>query len=174
MSLKEQVTQPSEPSYRTIPLTQGQVAIVDAADYEWLSQWKWCAWWNPDLRSFYAIRGCQRDGKQFRFYMHRVILGLVHGDKRQADHREPSQTLNNRRSNLRIATGAQNSHNTRRHRDNKSGFKGIHLHKPGRWRSRIMVRGKVYNLGSFSTPELAYAAYCEAAKRLHGEFAHLG
>jgi hypothetical protein len=30
-------------SYRTIPLTQGQVAFVDTKDYEWLSRWKWFA-----------------------------------------------------------------------------------------------------------------------------------
>lgn len=32
---------PLQPDYRTIPLTQGQVTIVDAADYKWLNQWKW-------------------------------------------------------------------------------------------------------------------------------------
>ena len=35
------MTTPSEPLYREIPLTQGQVALVDAADYEWLMQWEW-------------------------------------------------------------------------------------------------------------------------------------
>jgi hypothetical protein len=31
---------PSQEEYRTIPLTQGQVAIVDAADFDWLNQYK--------------------------------------------------------------------------------------------------------------------------------------
>jgi hypothetical protein len=32
--------------YRLIPLTQGQFAKVDAADFEWLNQWKWCSNWS--------------------------------------------------------------------------------------------------------------------------------
>jgi hypothetical protein len=28
---------------KEIPLTRGRVAIVDAADYDWLMQWKWRA-----------------------------------------------------------------------------------------------------------------------------------
>ena len=42
---------------RAIPLTQGQWALVDDADYEWLMQYEWCAQWDKDTRSFYAVRG---------------------------------------------------------------------------------------------------------------------
>jgi hypothetical protein len=31
----------SEPNVRHIHLSAGKVALVDAADYEWLSQWHW-------------------------------------------------------------------------------------------------------------------------------------
>ena len=41
--LLEQVVQPQEQSYRTIQLTQGKVTIVDAADYKFLSKYKWHA-----------------------------------------------------------------------------------------------------------------------------------
>jgi len=39
---------------REIPLTQGQVAIVDDEDYEWLSQFKWYAKWCPEIRGYRA------------------------------------------------------------------------------------------------------------------------
>jgi len=35
----------------------------------------------------------------------------------------------------------------------------------------IQSDGRIECLGTFDTPEEAYALYCEAAQRLHGEFA---
>ena len=55
------VTQPLDQSYRLIPLTQGQNAIVDVEDFEWLDQWNWCAQWTG--RHFYAVR---HDGIELR------------------------------------------------------------------------------------------------------------
>lgn len=164
-----------EPSYRFIPLTQGQFAIVDAADYQWLMQWHWTAKWSKFTRSFYAVRGCHVNGKPREIKMHRQILGLEHGDKRQTDHKETGNTLDNRRSNLRIATRSQNCSNSRRRRKNPYGFKGIHFKKSiGRWVAKIQANKKQFHLGCYQTPEAAYEAYCAAARKLHGEFAHLG
>src|ERR1043165_3940616 len=81
--------------------------------------------------------------------------------------------LNNRRSNLRLATYAQSSMNRGRNIKNSSGYKGVDL-KDGKWRAEIQVSRKKVYLGRFSTPEEAYAAYCEAAKKYHGEFANFG
>jgi hypothetical protein len=70
---------------------------------------------------------------------------------------------------------SENKLNVRRHRDNKSGFKGVSLHRPtGKWIAFIMARGKHKYLGLFQTPEAAHARYCEAADELHGEFANHG
>jgi hypothetical protein len=155
---------------RLIPLTQGQFAIVDAADYEWLSQWKWHAGWNKHTQGFYVKRGVRLGSSRFRTdFMHRLILGLEHADRRQGDHWN-GNTLDNRRDNLRIATYAQNTQNARPRKDNPSGYKGVQLHR-GVWCAQITVNGKKQHLGSFSTPELAHAAYCEAAKKAYGEFA---
>ena len=88
------------------------------------------------------------------------------------DHKD-HDTLNNRRENLRIATHAQNLWNTKILANNTSGFKGVSFFKPrGTWRSRIMLNGKQNLIGYFDSPEEAGAAYVEAAKRLHGEFAN--
>lgn len=78
--------------------------------------------------------------------------------------------LNNLDSNLRPATRAQNAQNAATYASSTSGFKGVSFHK-GVWRARIQANGKRIDLGGFNTPELAYAAYCRAAKQLHGDFA---
>lgn len=102
--------------------------------------------------------------------LHRFIMNAVDGEF--VDHREPSATLDNRKSNLRKCTKAENTRNQRMHRDNRSGFKGVTFcKKTGRWRALICANYKVHHLGRFDTPELAHAAYCKAADDLHGEFA---
>lgn len=72
------MTTPSE-EYRTIPLTKGQVAIVDAADYEWLSQWNWYANYSKTTKHFYAMKWPSTA-------MHRLILGLRAGNPLHGDH----------------------------------------------------------------------------------------
>lgn len=166
------VTLPSESSYRTIPLSQGQFAIVDAADYEWLNQWKWYAAWRKSIKSFYAAR---MEKKTRLVLMHREILGLSKGDKREGDHVESALTLDNRRSNLRVASHAQNSQNKGLQANNKSGFKGVSWAKrQKKWTAHIGANGKHKNLGYFADPEEAHDAYCAAAKALHGEFTNAG
>ncbi len=87
---------------RTIPLTHGHVALVDDADYAWLSRWSWRA--SPvDYRQPYAVRWMRVDGKKVTIYIHREILGLgpVADDPRLGDHIN-RERLDNRRRNLRI------------------------------------------------------------------------
>lgn len=104
--------------------------------------------------------------------MHGQIKG-VSPDKRQPDH-ENGVTLDNRRNNLRFATSSQNAMNRRKTSANSSGYKGVHWHKGHqKWCAQIKVNGKSIHLGYFDTPEEAHAAYCEAATRLHGDFARL-
>jgi hypothetical protein len=107
------------------------------------------------------------------YYAHRAIWLMQTGQwpECKIDHRD-GNPRNNRWANLRHATHAQNVYNRRRQRNNKSGFKGVTLHKPtNRWRSTIAVGGKQISLGYRDTPELAHAAYARAARIHHGEFA---
>jgi len=159
--------QPSEPEYRTITLTQGQFAIVDAADFDWLTRWKWHAYWNHKTQSFYAKRSVYRSGKKpLTIYMHRFIIGIDSGV--QVDHRDHA-TLNNRRTNLRPATRSQQKQNKRIQRNNKSGFKGVRA-RNRKWNARIWTSGRSVSLGYYATPEEASAAYITAAKALHEDF----
>ena len=162
---RHDVIQPLDQSYRLIPLTQGQNAIVDAADCEWLMQWNWTSGWCEDTQSFYAYR--VSGNKTIR--MSRLILDC--NSKELADH-ENHDTLDNRRANLRKATKRQNTFNQRKARDNTSGFKGVTWRK-GLAVARIRGNGKLLHIGSFLTAEEAARAYDEAAIRYHGEFAFL-
>jgi len=78
----------------------------------------------------------------------------------------------NRIANLREATDAQNKRNRAKLANNKSGYKGVYFHKrSGKWRAKIASGGFQQTIGSFPTPQEAHAAYCRAAKLLHGQFA---
>jgi hypothetical protein len=160
---------------RLIPLTQNQFAQVDDGDYETLVAHKWCARWNPITRTFYAIRNTRRsEGKRQTISMQRQILGLNYGDKRRGDHIDTGDTLNNQRGNLRAATPAQNAYNSRRRRDNKTGYKGVSYSAAmGRFVACIRLNGKTIHLGFHDSAHAAYAAYCKAAPIHHGEFARL-
>jgi hypothetical protein len=161
------VSQPRDQSIKLISLTQGQNAIVDATDYEWLSQWNWCAWFNPCTESFYAKR---RDGDR-TLYMHNAISNPPSG--LETDHRN-GETLNNRRKNLRNCTHLQNQQNKKIARNNVSGFRGVSWdRKSHKWKAAIKSKGRDFYLGRFDSSRDAAKAYDLAALRYHGDFARL-
>ena len=152
-----------------IPLTHGQVALIDDEDYDLVSQYKWHAYWDPSTKSFYAKTGIRKpDGKQTSLRMHRLIMKAKKGE--QVDHIN-HDTLDNQKENLRLCTNSQNQHNRGRKSNNTSGCKGVDWYKAsGKWRAQIALNGKVMHLGYFAIKQEAYEAYCKAALELHGEF----
>jgi len=156
-----------------IPLTQGQFALVDDSDYEFLSQWKWYAH-KHSSGDFHAMRASPRkNGKEYSIYMSRQILGLKHGDKRQADHINHN-TLDNRQSNIRICTNQQNSFNRKSISNTSSKFKGVSWYERcKKWQAHIQMDRKRKHLGLFRSEKKAALAYDFAAKSLYGEFACL-
>jgi hypothetical protein len=156
---------------RLIPLSRRQYAIVDAELYPWLNQWKWHARFDRRTGKLYASRSLRISKKHVQIYMHRLILGLEHGSSVQGDHVDTLATTDNRLSNLRQATRFQNAQNQRLSKRNTSGFKGICFHRSsGLWHAKIECNGKVYSLKYHRTKKAAHAAYCEASRRLHGEY----
>ena len=156
---------------KTIELTQGQVALVDDEDFEWLSKWKWCADKTSRNGNYYAARYPRKNENRSKKYirMHREILGAK--PCAQGDHRD-GNGLNNCRDNLRVCTHAQNQQNKRISKKNTSGFKGVHWHSlTGKWRAQIKANGKRMHLGLFANPVQAAHAYDAKAKELFGEFA---
>lgn len=160
---------------KEIQLTHGQVALVDDVDFEWLNQRKWWALWSRQTKSYYAVRCVYHPSTQKTetVRMHRQILGLVKGDKMYGDHIN-RDTLDNQRSNLRVATRSENQRNRGLQSNNTSGYRGVwYFAKCRRWQSYIKVHGKRRHLGLFLTAEEAALAYNRAAVELHGEFAVL-
>jgi hypothetical protein len=157
---------------KEIPLTQGQVALIDDEDFELVSQYKWYAQWSPLSRSFYAVTNIRKpNGKYTHLQMHRLIMNARKGE--QVDHIH-HLTLDNRKSELRLCTPSQNTQNQGVRPDNTSGFKGVSWHKPSqKWLVHVGVNGKVKHVGYFDTPELANEARCAAALKYHGEFANI-
>lgn len=145
-----------------VPLTKGYEAIIDAADAAIVGQFNWYVICHPTVT--YAARNT---GKSV-ITMHRVLMSpLV---RFQVDHID-GNGLDNRRANMRVVTPRQNTWNSRRNASNTSGFKGVRL-DPRRkcWRAGIQVNKIRMDLGTFESPEAAYAAYCAASELFHGEY----
>ena len=129
--------------------------------------------WRVSARG-YVVRGTRRNGHYRVIHMSREVLKLagikpgVHNDHRNGD------TRDNQLRNLRPATPSQNGGNQSKHRNNKSGFKGVSWHiKTRKWLAQIRFAGKVEYLGVFPDPKDAAREYNKAAKRLFGRFAVL-
>lgn len=154
--------------FRTIPLSQGFSAVIDAADYDRVSKSIWSVsrakWTN------YACRAVKRGGKNVMIQMHREIMEPKEGQ--QVDHINHNG-LDNRRQNLRLCSNCQNSRNTRS-RPGTSVFKGVCFDKASRnWTAQITVNGKKKHLGNFREEVDAALAYDKAAKANFGAFSIL-
>lgn len=153
---------------RSITLSNGMVALVDDEDFDTLSKWKWCAHYHKSGNVWYAERG--ENGKTVM--MHRQLMANPHG--MLVDHKDRN-TLNNQKSNLRIATRSQNNANRKASKNNRtSKYLGVAFERDRRkWTARIRKDGVGYRVGHFSTEIEAAMAYNEAAIKMHGEFANL-
>jgi hypothetical protein len=108
------------------------------------------------------------------YLAHRLAWVFVYGEwpAGMLDHAN-HDPLDNRISNLRLATVPQNRANSKVRSDNIVGLKGVRRQPRSatRWAARITRQGKTIFLGSFPSPEEAHAAYCSAAKEIFGDFA---
>lgn len=147
-----------------IPLYQGRgdathiagYAAVDDSDMPLVSQYKWRLFSLTSTLK-YARRG---GGSTPTTYMHDVVMGVNRG----VDHRDRNG-LNNRRSNLRLASHAQNMQNRKVRSDSISGVRGVRY--DGRyWRAGVKVAGKAVWEKRFDTLEKAAVAVRQARAQL--------
>ena len=153
----------------SIPLTQGYTAVVDDADAQLVLRHKWQV--RIEQHTAYAQTTFRQAGRLRCVSMHRFILNA--GPSDLVDHAD-GNGLNNTRSNLRLATQAQNAWNRSMRSDNSSGFKGVHWNKGrSRWVASIQRGSRKITIGYFLNAEDAARAYDAKAKALFGEFAHV-
>jgi hypothetical protein len=146
---------------RLIPLGDGYYAYVDAADYEWLTQWNWY------MHGGYAAR---REKRKWVF-MHRQIMQPPR--KKLVDHRDGNRG-NNCRCNLRVCSHLENQQNKRKENGSASQYKGVFYDKRhDKWYSRCRYAGKYHGLGYYDLEIDAARAYDRAAVLYFGEFARL-
>lgn len=153
------------------PLDERYVTLVDVQDLPLVLRYPWRVIKGASGNHYVYAKSAGRG-----LYLHRLIANTPRGF--ETDHRN-GLSLDNRRSNLRIATMSQNSANTGKPRraDGKqhtSRFKGVSWSaERGKWRALITVNGQRRNLGRYTTEEEAAAVYDRAAFQAWGEFAFL-
>ncbi len=161
----------SEGSFmKEIQLTQGKVALVDDEDFEYLSQWKWCA--ARHGRIFYAVSRILISGKLSGIAMHRLVLGLK--DRNILCDHADGNGLNNQRYNLRKADYRQNGRNRAKGDGTSSLFKGVSwCSTRKKWAVSIMASDRRIFLGYGKSEVDAAVMYNAAALKHFGEFAKL-
>jgi hypothetical protein len=157
-------------TYRRIPLGEGRFTIVEPGDFYRLNHFQWFA--NGNSERIYAVRNILATHEKGKILpLHREIMrppeGLV------IDHKN-GDSLDNRRSNLRLATRAQNSYNCQKRKNTTSKYIGVFFNKRRKyWEAQIRHKGKHIWLGGFHSEIEAAKAYDAAAKKCFGEFARL-
>lgn len=144
-------------------------------------------WRSLPPRSKRCLLGQQVGRKNYRGYwrckidgvcypVHRVIWKMVTGSDpvNLIDHRNCNPS-DNRWTNLREATPAQNGWNMRRQKRKANGVvKGVRFVKADRaWKAYIGIDGQQIYLGQFKDYERAVAVRNEAAAKTYGQFARI-
>lgn len=150
---------------KKIYLPRGFIAFVSVEDFEYAKSLKWSV--NLDVKG--RAYACRYAGRA-RVYMHREFTNCTSG--LVVDHIN-GNTLDNRRTNLRICTQRLNIQNSQPW--GLLGLRGVSREKQAKkYRARITdLEGDELHLGMFDTQSEAAEAYDRAALSLYGNFAWL-
>ena len=136
-------------------------AIIDTEDYTKVKEY---CWYNTP--NGYA-RASMKFGKG-NITLHRIVMGSPKAD---IDHKNRNK-LDCRKSNLRLATRANNCTNINVKKNNKSGYTGVRkAHTFNKWVAYITNNKQRIYLGTFKKKQDAINVRCEAEIKYFGEFA---
>lgn len=145
-----------------VSLTNGGEVLVDDADAPVALSRRWRR--LDGHRTSYAVAHV---GER-TVYLHRLLMAAPKG--LEVDHVD-SNGLDCRRSNMRLATRAQNQQN-KRTTCGRALPKGVKPNGSG-FMARLKAGGVTHHLGTFRTLQEAASAYDEAARKQFGPFARV-
>jgi hypothetical protein len=150
--------------------------LIDPEDWERVVRHDWHARVGKNGRSYFYRKPDAYGGygNGIQILLHRELLNAPPGI--QVDHRNHNY-LDNRKSELRLATSQQNTWNRRKvsvRNPSLSPFIGVNWNNiRGKWQSAISVNGQPIILGLYDNKVDAAKAYDTAALKHRGEFACL-
>lgn len=141
----------------------GKEVLCDINDWEKLNKYCWfenkCGYAETNIGN-----------KMFK--MTRLIMNP--DNDKVVDHIN-GNTLDNRKSNLRVVTQSENNMNKRIQSNNISGITGVYFDTySSKWRAAITVRGKKFDLGRYNDINDAAKARKEAEIKYFGEYRYGG
>jgi hypothetical protein len=148
----------------TVIIDEFQI-LIDLESLKIVQQYKWKSKKNPVGQTYFSYSN---------LYLHRLIMNCPKG--MVVDHIN-GDTLDNRKSNLRICSKLENQYNQKKHKGNRhSKYKGVTFRKELKtkpWEAFIYNNYKSTRIGYFKTEREAAEAYNKAALEVYGSFAKL-
>jgi hypothetical protein len=146
-----------------IKAVSGQTILVDDADYDTLSAHRWYV--HLAHKVYYATA----DVNRHRISIHQMIMNAPKGV--DVDHIN-GNGLDNRRSNLRLATRGQNIANSRMYSNNTTGYRGVIAYGGG-WRAQLKCQQRLFTSPNFKTKEEAALFRDELVRVMLGDTVYL-
>ncbi len=127
--------------------------------------YSWGAAWDEDICNYY-VKASVYQGNNLSndtYYIHRIIMDAE--KSKYVDHKD-FNTLNNRKSNLRITTQDKNSqHKSSKNKNNKSGYRNVFWNSTiEKWTVTLMKHYVHIKIGDFDDLEEA-AIEAEQARK---------
>jgi hypothetical protein len=154
--------------------TNGFKIIVDDEDYNRLMKYSWAVYKSPTSTMYYASTQSLKKKIGYAISMHRMVLGLEEQKNMNIVDHINRNSLDNRKSNLRIVNKKENEMNSGVRKNNTSGYKGVnHRKDTKKYRAYIFINGKQKNVGNYKTAKEAAIAYNKEIVKFFPEYAYI-
>lgn len=152
--------------FEIFKLNKGYFTKIDSEDLPRVSEHKWRVTTVDKYNKPRAVSSL--NGRKI-LLLSRFIMNAPDG--KVVDHVN-GDTLDDRKSNLRVCSQRENLFNRKLNKNNHSGYKGVFWSgKHNKWLSQLQTNHKVYYLGLYSDKVKAAEAYDRKAIEFFGEYA---